>query len=117
MKKGTITIRYMQEYFRRKQGQIDHCEDPNFCFVKLAEEFGELASAMVHNRPLATGKDDMKGSLSEELYDVLYYLLKLSNTLGVDLEEVIPIKEEINNRRYPSGIEFSPEDTSWFDEQ
>ena len=116
MKKGEITIRYMQEYLRRKQGQIDYCEDKNLCFVKLTEEMGELASSVLRGRPLATCKEDMKGSISEEIYDVLYYLLKLANTLGVDLEEVIPIKEEINNQRYPSGIEFHPDDPSWFEE-
>ena len=47
MKKGEITIRYMQEYLRHKQGQYDHTEDTSMCFIKIAEEVGELARVML----------------------------------------------------------------------
>lgn len=117
MKKGTITIRYMQEYLKHKQGQFDHTEDTKMCFVKLAEEMGELARVMLRGERHATSAEDLKGSIEEELFDILYYTLAFANATGVDLETWIPLKEAINNKRYPSGIEFDPTDESWFDEE
>lgn len=116
MKKGTITIRYMQEYLKHKQGQIDQTQDTKMCYIKLAEELGELARVMLRGERCATGPDDLKDSVNEELFDILYYTLAFANAKGIDLETWIPIKEEINNRRYPSGIEFNPADESWFEE-
>ena len=115
MKKGEITIRYMQEYLRHKQGQYDHTEDTSMCFIKIAEEVGELARAKLRGERTAKGAEDLKDSINEELYDILYYTLCYANAKGIDLETWIPIKEKINNERYPSGIEFDPSDDSWFD--
>ena len=106
MEQGAITIRYMQDYLRRKQGQIDGCEDLETCLVKLTEELGELAGCVLRGARRATEKDDIKGSIEEEVYDILYYLLRFANSAGIDLETWIPIKEELNNARYPSGIAF-----------
>ena len=117
MKKGEITIRYMQEYLRHKQGQYDHTEDTSMCFIKIAEEVGELARVMLRGERVATNEEDLKGSINEELFDILYYTLCFANAKGIDLETWIPVKEKINNRRYPSGIEFDPKDESWFDEE
>ena len=117
MKKGTITIRYMQEYLKHKQGQIDQTHDTKMCYIKLAEELGELARAMLRGERCATGPDDLKDSVNEELFDILYYVLSFANAKGIDMETWIPIKEEINNKRYPSGIEFNPADESWFESE
>lgn len=117
MKKGEITIRYMQEYLRHKQGQCDHTEDTKMCFIKIAEEVGELARMLLRGERCATGPDDLKGSINEELFDILYYTLAYANAKGIDMETWIPIKEEMNNIRYPSGITFDPKDESWFDKE
>ncbi len=116
MKKGEITIRYMQEYLKHKQGQLDHTEDTKMCYIKLAEELGELARIMLRGERQATGPDDLKDTIEEELFDILYYTLCFANAKGIDMETWIPIKEKLNNQRYPSGIEFNPRDESWFDE-
>ena len=42
----------------------------------------------------------IKGSLEEELYDVLYYVVALSNTYEVDLETVMRLKEPISCAKY-----------------
>ena len=64
---------------------------------------------MIRGKKHAVSKEEFKDSVEEELCDVLYYTLKLANTLGVELEEWIPAKERYNSSRYPCGIDFDPE--------
>ena len=110
MEKGSITLRYLQSYIAAKDHSRD---DPNHSssktFVKLTEELGELARHVVRGSRHATGESDIKGSVEEEIYDVLYYLLLFASNEGVDIESWIPLKEEINRRRYPSGVKFDPD--------
>ena len=42
----------------------------------------------------------MKGTLDEELWDVLYYTLCLAEAYGIDMEEAIREKEQLNNLRF-----------------
>lgn len=42
----------------------------------------------------------IKDTLDEELYDVLYYVLALANLYDVDLEECFRLKEEYNKSKY-----------------
>ena len=73
--------------------------------MKLAEEVGELSRAMRKNlRP--TSEDDIKGTIDEELWDVIYYAVALANCYDIDLEKVIPLKEKINNEKYSDGMKF-----------
>lgn len=44
---------------------------------------------------------ELKGKVSEELADIFYYLLKLSQKCDVDLEEALLNKLEKNNEKYP----------------
>ena len=46
------------------------------------------------------GNKDIKGTIEEELYDVLYYVLALANTYGINLEECFLKKEELNKKKY-----------------
>lgn len=107
----------MQEYLKHKQGQLDQTQDTKMCYIKLAEELGELARVMLRGERCATSAEDLKNSVNEELFDILYYTLAFANAKGIDMETWIPIKEKINNERYPSGIEFNPADERWFDEE
>lgn len=66
---------------------------------KLIEEVGELAKAMRKNIR-HTQTQDIKGTLEEELYDVLYYIVALSNVYEVDLESVMQLKEPISAAKY-----------------
>lgn len=113
-KPGEITIRYFQNYIRAKKNQRDTYE-LNMAYVKLAEEFGELARAHVRGRKHGT-PEDFKGTLEEELCDIIYYTLKYANAAGIDLESWIPRKEEYNSSRYPCGIDFDPKDESVYKE-
>lgn len=74
-------------------------------FLKLSEEVGELAKAM---RKDAVYKDidSIKGTIDEEIWDVIYYALAIANCYDINVESVIKIKEEINNKKYNAGIAF-----------
>lgn len=102
-----VTIRYLQKYIRAK----DYHEDPGReYFLKLAEEVGELGKAILKD---ARAQDDIhiKGTIEEELWDVIYYVLALANLYDVDLEKVIPVKEALNNEKYrtPAELCYKPE--------
>lgn len=97
---GQVTIKYLQEYIKLKDYRPELKEQ---YFMKLAEEVGELSRAMRKNFHLTEGSD-IKGTIDEELWDVIYYALALANCYGIDLEEIIPLKENINNEKYGSMV-------------
>lgn len=97
-----ITVEYLQKYIKSKDFSPDKKE---LYFMKLTEETGELARAMRKDlRPAAVGQ--VKNTVEEELWDVIYYALAIANTYGIDLEKVIPEKEKLNNEKYQTGISF-----------
>jgi len=91
-----MTIQELQKYIRVK----DHHPELKLSYLqKLVEEVGELARAM--RKDVRYGETQtIKGSLEEELYDVLYYVVALSNTYEVDLETVMRLKEPISCAKY-----------------
>ena len=100
-----ISIAYLQKYIKAKDFQPDKKEQ---YFMKLAEEVGEVSRAMRKNlRPQA--KEQVKDTLDEELYDVIYYALALANCYDIDLEQVIPLKEKLANEKYHHQVRFEPE--------
>ena len=85
-----ITIKNLQESILK----IDNT--PNAIdkyFQKLVEEVGELSRAMRKDIRLENS-DSIKGTIEEELYDVLYYVICLSNMYDIDLEKCAILKEE-----------------------
>ena len=68
-------------------------------FQKLVEEVGELSRAMRKDIRL-DNSDGIKGTVEEELYDVLYYVICLSNMYNIDLEKCAILKEELNKEKY-----------------
>lgn len=106
MKKGHITIQYLQSYIQSKDYDPEAVDQ---YFLKLIEETGELARAIRKDlRP--QNKGQIKETIEEELWDAMYYLLAIANCYQIDLEEVIPEKEKINNDKYNNGrVTFDPE--------
>lgn len=102
--KGSITIKYLQEYIKSK----DNSQDLTHYFMRLTEEMGELSKALIKNPPPAT-EERIKGTIEEELWDVMYYVLVLANLYDIDIEKWIPLKEKISNEKHNNNnIEFSP---------
>lgn len=99
---GKITIKYLQTYIKEKDYQPELLKD---YFLKLSEEVGELSRAMRKGLKAQNGTE-IKGTVDEELWDVIYYALAISNIYDIDMEQVIKIKSEMNESRYPSKIKF-----------
>ena len=99
---GVTTVKYLQDYIRQKDYRPEHVKD---YFLKLSEEVGELSRAMRKGLK-ATNPENIKGTIDEELWDVIYYTLAIANIYDIDLEKVIKVKEEMNSTRYPSSVKF-----------
>ncbi len=78
-----LTIGRFQELIRATFGAKDQARGDAATFLWLAEEFGELATA------LRTGTS---GELAAEMADVFAWLVTLANVRGVDLEQAVIAK-------------------------
>lgn len=91
-----LTIKRLQEYIKN----IDHKNNSNEKYMlKLMEEVGELAEVIRKNKRMEKGKT-IKGTIEEELQDVLYYVVCLANINNIDLQECIELKEKLNCEKY-----------------
>lgn len=99
---GKTSVKYLQEYIKAKDYKPELKKD---YFLKLSEEVGELAEA-IRKEILYKDNDSVKGTIDEEIWDVIYYALAIANCYGIDVENTIKIKEKINNEKYHTGIEF-----------
>ena len=99
---ATNSSAYLHSYDKSKQYHPDLVKDN---FLKLAEETGELARAM-HKGLRPRASEEFRGTVDEELWDVIYFALAIANCYGIDMESVIPQKEAFNNIRYPGPAPF-----------
>ena len=99
---GKTTIKYLQNYIKQKDFHPELLKD---YFLKLSEEIGELSRAMRKNLK-AHNSEDIKGTIDEELWDVIYYAIAIANLYNIDLEEVIKTKEKMNQIKYQSSVMF-----------
>lgn len=91
-----LTIRKLQECIKN----IDHKNNMNDKYMlKLMEEVGELAEAVRKNKKMQDDQN-IKGTIEEELQDVLYYIVCLANVNDIDLQQCIYLKEKINCEKY-----------------
>lgn len=91
-----LTIRKLQECIKN----IDHKNNSNSKYMlKLMEEVGELAEVIRKNKRMEEGLT-IKGTIEEELQDVLYYVICLANINNIDLQECIYLKEKLNCEKY-----------------
>lgn len=88
-----LTIKKLQESISK----IDHKNNSKEKYMlKLMEEVGELAKVV--NEDVRMKDKEIKGTIEEELQDVLYYVTCLANIYGIDLEECIYLKLEVSTR-------------------
>ncbi len=98
----STTINYLQEYIKAKD---NHPELVKEYFLKLSEEIGELSEAIRKNK-IRIENSCVKGTIDEEIWDVIYYALAIANCYDIDLEKTIKDKEKINAEKYKSDIIF-----------
>lgn len=77
---GNLTISALQRLIAGLYGSKDAARGDVVTFLWLAEEFGELATA------LRSGTHD---EVAQEMADVLAWLVTLANLRGVDLEAAV----------------------------
>ena len=91
-----LTIRKLQECIKN----IDHKNNSNDKYMlKLMEEVGELAEVIRKNKRMEKA-EAIKGTIEEELQDVLYYIVCLANINDIDLQECVYLKEKLNCEKY-----------------
>lgn len=91
-----LTIRKLQECIKN----IDHKNNSNDKYMlKLMEEVGELAEVIRKDKRMEKGQT-IKGTIEEELQDVLYYIVCLANINDIDLQECVYLKEKLNCEKY-----------------
>jgi len=91
-----LTINALQTYIKKKDYNPEHKQG---YFLKLIEEIGEL-SEVIRKKSRMNESCNIKGTIEEELYDVLYYTLALANVYDIDLEQCHYLKNEINLKKY-----------------
>jgi NTP pyrophosphatase (non-canonical NTP hydrolase) len=90
------TIKELQQYIKSKDFRPEIKEQ---YYMKLTEEEGELARAMnLDLRPQTP--DQIRDTIEEELFDVLYYVIASANLYDRDLEDTIAKKVAYNLAKY-----------------
>ncbi len=92
-----IVLKDLQEKIKSLDFNI---ENKDKYFLKFIEEVGELSKAIRKEVTLDTTGGNLKETINEELYDVLYYLICLANIYDVDLTKTAYDKEKINAIKY-----------------
>ena len=101
-----LTLKRLQEYLKEKYTirKPKELKNTQRYFLKLVEEVGELAEKKRKNERMTD--DNIKGTIEEELSDVLYYTAVIANTYDIDLEKCFRLKEEFNAKRYGHTIKI-----------
>jgi NTP pyrophosphatase (non-canonical NTP hydrolase) len=93
-----LTIRHLQAYIKKTDYHLDKKEQ---YFYKLVEELGELSEVIRKDKRLRSNEDQtIKGTIEEELVDVLYYVVAIANVYDIDLEQCFELKEELNKVKW-----------------
>jgi NTP pyrophosphatase (non-canonical NTP hydrolase) len=77
---GGLTLGSLQRQIRALYGSKDEARGDAATFLWLAEEFGELATAL---------RSGSREELALEMADVLAWLATLANLRGIDLEAAV----------------------------
>jgi len=81
----------------------DQFHDPKNLSMALSAEIGELLDIfqwLTSEQSKDLSEQDLKLA-KEELGDIMIYLIRLSDKLGIDLEEAVQEKLESNADKYP----------------
>ena len=103
-----MDIQHLQDLLRRfaADRDWDQFHSPKNLAMALANEAGELLEVfqwLSEQESHAVAQNaDRKRAASEELADILLYLLRIADKLDVDLEAAVGDKLKINAKKYPA---------------
>lgn len=93
-----ISIRNYEDYL------YDHYKDRGIdssLFMKLVEEIGEVAEVLnKRDGRKASGDEDLKAQLANELVDVIHYTFAIASLNGIDLNDAILEKDKKASVKY-----------------
>ena len=94
-----LTLNYLQKALKEIDGiTVGDSKPSDRYFMKFIEEVGELSECIRKDKRMIN--NEIKGTIEEELYDVLYSIICLANVYDIDLEKSIYLKEKINAKKY-----------------
>lgn|SRR3990170_4136469 len=98
--KDDPTLQDVQEYIKKvvKHRGFDK-QGVDYEFRMLVEEVGELAKALRKHTGGSIADDSEEFKVRHECADVLWMLVCVCNSLGIDLEKALREKEEHNKTR------------------
>lgn len=100
--KKPITLNKLQKHVKKQDFKPKKKKQ---YFMKLIEEVGELSEMIKKDRrldPENVKLKAIKGTMEEELADVLYYVLALANVYEIDLEEAFLRKQALRKQAHIS---------------
>ena len=93
-----VSIRDYEDYL------YDHYKDHGIdssLFMKLVEEVGEVAEVLnKRDGRKASGNDDLKQQLANELADVVHYAIAIASLNRIDMADVILEKDKKASVKY-----------------
>lgn len=98
--KSKPTLEDFQKYVKELEAERGF-SDQNViekCLL-LGEEVGELFKAVRKSEKLSIDKNSSFGKVSDELADIIIYVLSIANRFDINLEDAFRKKEEINKSR------------------
>lgn len=76
-------------------------------FMKLVEEVGEVAEVLnKRDGRKASGQEDLKAQLSNELVDVIHYAVAIAALNGIDLNDAILEKDKKAAVKYHHTVDL-----------
>lgn len=99
---GLLSLRFLQSYVQRTAALRGFGgETPHDKLLLMLEEFGELARSFRKSIGLKIDKNRKQDytELKQELADILFYLLDISNSCDIDLHDAFQEKERKNAKR------------------
>lgn len=97
-----VTIEELQAYL------LDHYKEDGIAeslFMKLVEEVGEVAEVLnKKSGRKASGGEDLKIELGNELADVIHYALTIAALNGLDMNQFIIEKDKVACVKYNHAV-------------
>jgi dCTP diphosphatase len=97
--------RRIREFARERDWEQFHT--PKNLAMALSGEVGELVEIfqwLTAEEASAVMESARAGDVEDELADVLIYLLRMADVLEVDLAQVVRLKLQRNEHRYPAHV-------------